>query len=109
MAFIGDIYKEETLVTNYDLTNGATAWTTSNIIQFSNISLQVSYQNVSEQPNVCVYQSNDGVSWDCFYDNLLPIGNDSITIERNNFTGKFIKMDVDDNGIGVISINLVAK
>lgn len=110
MAFIGDIFKEETLVSIYDLTSGPTGWTSSNLIQFSNIALQLTHTSVSDQPRLCAYQSHDEVNWDCFFDGTVPEGTDSLTIERNNFTGKFVRFEVEDNnGIGTIGVKLIAK
>lgn len=110
MAFIGSIYFEETLVTNYDLSNGVSGFTSSNLIQFSNVSIQISHVNVSDQPLICVDQSHDNINWDCIYEELLPVGTDSLTVERTNFTGKYLRFEVkDNNGQGTVSAKLIAK
>lgn len=110
MAFIGAQHTEETLVSGYDLTNGVSGWTSSNLIQFSNISIQLSYSTVINQPTLCVNQSHDNINWDCFYEELLPQGTDSLTIERNNFSGKYIQFVVKDGtGNGTIDVKLIAK
>ncbi len=110
MAFIGAQYFEETLVTNYDLSNGISAFTSSNLIQFRDASIQISHVNVNDQPLICVDHSHDNTNWDCIYEELLPVGTDSLTIERTNFTGKFLRFRIKDtNGEGTVSVNLIAK
>lgn len=110
MAFIGAQYFEETLVTNYDLSNGVSGWTSSNLIQFRDASIQISHVSVDNQPFICIEHSHDNSSWDCIYEELLPFGTDSLTIERTNFTGKFLRFKIKDtNGQGIVSAKLIAK
>lgn len=112
MAFIGDIYLEETLVTNYELGNGDSGFTSSNLIQFGTISVQCNQTNVKNNPTFILEQSHDGIAWDEVFRDYMSDGDGSSTIERNQFTGKFVRLRLIRNGspaTGLVTVKLIAK
>lgn len=112
MAFIGDIYLEETLADSYDLSTGDSGFTSSNLIQFNNVAIQCSQTGATGSPTFILEQSHDGTNWDEIYNAHVSDGDGSSTIERNQFTGKYIKLSITRNGVapsGTMTVKLIAK
>lgn len=111
MAFLPERnFLEETLVSNYDLSNGPTGFTTSDISEFNTLSLQFVYTNVAGTNVFVLEQSNDNTNWsDLSEEYALPVGDGNFIIDKGTFSGKYVKIDVTSTSSGNLTIISLAK
>lgn len=111
MAFLPErTYIDETLVNNYNLSNGTTGFTSSDISKYITISLQFNYSNINGNNEFVIEQSNDSNNWGELGESyLLPIGSGSFIIDKNTFSGKHIRISFKVVNSGSITIKLLAK
>jgi len=111
MAFLPERnFLEETLVTNYDLSNGISAFTSSDFSQFKTVSLQFNYTNSNQNNDFTLEQSNDLINWSDLSEQFtLPVGSGSFVVDKNVFSGKYIRVNFKSVGSGNITIILLGK
>ncbi len=111
MAFLPERnFLEENLVTNYDMSSVPTGFTCSDISKFNTFSLQFIYSSVAGSNIFILEQSNDSNNWsDLSEEYELPIGGGNFIIDKNIFTGKYIKVDLTTTTNGDLTIILLAK
>lgn len=112
MAFLPQRnYKEQTLANSYNLSNGITAFTSDNIAEFNKISLQINTTGLTGSNSFKLEQSSDNFNWTPFNDNtyVLDLGSGSLVIQKNDFSGKYIRVNLNDATNGTLSIFLIAK
>ena len=111
MAFLPERnFLEETLVSNYDLSNGPTGFTTSDISEFNTLSLQFIYTSVAGTNVFVLEQSNDNTNWsDLSEEYELPVSTGNFIIDKGSFSGKYIRVNVSTVGTGTLSVYLLAK
>lgn len=112
MAFLPERnHKEYTLATSYNLSNGASAFTSVDISRFTIISFQIVANSVTGVNTFQLEQSADGTNWvplkDIIYE--LSSGGGSLVIEKSAFSGKYVRLDLIDTDSGTISIFLTCK
>ena len=111
MAFLPQrTFLEEKLVENYDLSNGVSAFTSSDISEFLTFSLQVNYDSIEGSNLFIIEQSNDNVNWSDLSDTLeLPVASGNFFIDKNSFSSKYIRVNFTSTNIGSITIILICK
>jgi len=111
MAFLPERnFLEETLLSSYDLTNGVTAVTSSDISEFNSFSLQFNYSNISGSNLFTLEQSNDNLNWSNLSEEfMIPVGSGNFIIDKTLFTGKYIRVDITTITSGVLTIILLTK
>jgi len=111
MAFLPErTYLEETLTKNYDLSNGPTGFTTSDISEFNTLSLQFIYTSVAGTNVFVLEQSNDNTNWsDLSEEYAIPVGGGNFIIDKGTFSGKYVKIDVTSTTSGNLTIISLAK
>jgi len=111
MAFLPQrTYLEETLVKNYDLSNGITAFTSSDISQYITTSLQVVYTSIQGSTVFVLEQSNDNLNWSEISEEYeFPVGGGNFMIDKGTFSGKYLRVNLKITGNGIVSIYLLAK
>lgn len=112
MAFLPQRnYVEQTLANNYNLGNGLTAFTSVNIAEYNKISFQINTTGLSGSNRFTIEQSSDNVNWIPINDTVynLDSGSGTLTIQKNDFSGKYIRIDLIDAGNGTLTIILIAK
>ena len=111
MAFLPErTYLEETLVSSYDLSNGISAFTSSDISQYITTSLQFVYSNIQGSTIFTLEQSNDNTNWsDLSEEYELPVSTGNFIIDKGSFSGKYIRVNVSTVGTGTLSVYLLAK
>lgn len=111
MAFLPErTYLEETLAKNYDLSNGPTGFTTSDISEFNTLSLQFIYTSAAGTNVFVLEQSNDNTNWsDLSEEYALPVGGGNFIIDKGTFSGKYVKIDVTSTTSGNLTIISLAK
>lgn len=111
MAFLPQrTFLEETIVSNYNLSNGVTSFTSSDISKYLTFSLQFTYTNVLGDNEFILEQSNDSLNWSDlseFY--TIPLGSGNFIIDKNTFSGKYLRINFNTSSIGILTINLLAK
>lgn len=112
MAFLPERnYKEQTLANSYNLTNGITAFTSDSVVEFNKISFQINTTGLAGDTSFRLEQSSDNSKWTPLSEDtyILPLGSGSLVIQKNDFTGKYVRVNLIDTGSGTLSIFLVAK
>ena len=111
MAFLPERnFLEETLVSNYDLSNGPTGFTTSDISEFNTLSLQFIYTSVAGTNVFVLEQSNDNTNWsDLSEEYAIPVGAGNFIIDKGTFSGKYVKINVTSTTSGNLTIISLAK
>lgn len=111
MAFLPEKnFLEETLVSGYSLSNGVTAFTTSDVSKYMTTSLQFIYSSVNDTNEFCLEQSNDSINWSLLSDEyIVPIGSGNFIIDKGTFSGKHLRVNFKITGTGTITIKLLAK
>ena len=111
MAFLPERnFLEETLVSNYDLSNGPTGFTTSDISEFNTLSLQFIYSSVAGSNLFTLEQSNDNTNWsDLSEEFMVPVGGGNFIIDKGVFSGKYVKVNITTTTSGNLSIVSLAK
>lgn len=111
MAFLPEKnYIEETVVNNYDLSNGVTSFTSSDVSKYITLSLQFIYSSTNGDNEFCLEQSSDSVNWGTLSEEyIIPIGSGNFIIDKGTFSGKNIRVRLKKVGIGNITIKLIAK
>lgn len=111
MAFLPErTFLEETLVSNYNLSNGVTSFTTSDVSKYITISLQFTYSSIMDDNEFKLEQSNDSINWsDLSESYLIPLGSGNFIIDKNTFSGKHIRVNFNKTTMGSITIKLLAK
>ena len=109
----GFIKFSQIIIQDYDVTLGSTGFISTEISNFSILAVQFSW-NLSSigTCTLKIQQSINGTDYDDIINSEFTIASNtgSITVERNTFTGKFCRIDVDVTGsIGTISAELLAK
>ena len=111
MAYIPELTAlEEALASSYDLSNGDTTFTSSDIGDYSKINLQFEYSNISGENTFVIEQSVDNINWTEIsevYDFINGSGN--FMIDKSEFTAKYVRVNVSTATSGVITITLLAK
>jgi len=111
MAFLPErTFLEENLATNYDLSNGITGFTSSDLSKYLTFSVHVVYSSVAGSNLFILEQSNDNSNWSNLSEQYeLPVGNGNFIIDKGTFSGKYIKINFDSTSSGDVSIILLAK
>lgn len=111
MAFLPEKnFLEETLTSGYSLSNGVTAFTTSDVSKYRTVSIQFIYTSINGDNEFCIEQSNDSINWSYLSeDYTVPIGNGNFIIDKNTFSGKHLRINFKIVGSGTITIKLLAK
>lgn len=111
MAFLPERnFLEETIANTYDLSNGATGFTTSDISEFNTLSLQFVYNGISDSNIFILEQSNDNVNWSEISETYeLPVGNGNFIIDKSTLTTKYVKVNFLTTGSGTITIKSIVK
>ena len=111
MAFLPErTFLEENLATNYDLSNGITGFTSSDLSKYLTFSVHVVYSSVAGSNLFILEQSNDNSNWSNLSKQYeLPVGNGNFIIDKGTFSGKYIKINFDSTSSGDVSIILLAK
>jgi hypothetical protein len=111
MAFLPEKnFLEETIISGYSLSNGVTAFTSSDVSRYTTISLQFVYNNINGNTEFCLEQSNDNINWGLLSENYsIPIGSGNFTIDKGMFTGKHVRVNLKTSGVGNLTIKLLAK
>lgn len=111
MAFLPQrTFLEETIVSNYNLSNGVTSFTSSDISKYLTFSLQFTYTNIAGDNEFILEQSNDSINWGNLSDvHKLPLGSGNFIIDKNTFSGKYIRINILNTNLGTLTINLLAK
>ena len=112
MAFLPQRnYVEQTLASSYNLSTGITAFTSDNIAEYNKISFQISVVGASGTNRFEIEQSSDNTTWvpvnDTTY--VLDSGGGDILIQKNDFSGKYVRINLLDAGNGTLTIILIAK
>ena len=111
MAFLPEKnFLEQTLISGYSLSNGVTAFTSSDISKYMTISLQFQYSSVNGDTEFCLEQSNDNTNWSLLSDEyIIPIGSGNFVIDKGTFSGKYLRVNFKLVGTGNLTIKLLAK
>ena len=111
MAYIPELLAtEEVLASAYDLSNGKTVFTSTDISDYNKINLQFSYANVSGENVFVVEQSNDNISWLAISESHdLANGTGTFAIDKSEFTAKYVRVCLTTATTGTLTINLIAK
>lgn len=111
MAFLPEkTYFEETLVSGYSLSNGATAFTSSDVSKYITLSIQFIYSNSNGDNEMVIEQSNDSINWSELSESYrLPVGSGNFIIDKNTFSGKHIRISFKTVGSGSITIKILSK
>ena len=93
MAFLPERnFLEETLVSNYDLSNGTSGFTTSDISEFNTLSLQFIYSSVAGSNLFTLEQSNDNTNWsDLSEEFMVPVGGGNDGTMTNMSSGSIVE------------------
>jgi len=111
MAFLPEKnFLEETIANSYDLSNGITAFTSSELSKYMTISIQFNYTNIQGENEFIIEQSNDGTNWTELSENYsLPIGTGNFIIDKGVYSAKYIRVNFKITNNGIIIIKLLAK
>lgn len=112
MAFLPQRnFVEDILANNYNLNNGTTAFTSTNIAEYNTFSIQVNTTGLSGSNRFVLEQSNDGSNWIPINEDIyvLDLGSGSLSIQKTNFSGKYLRVRLLDAGNGTITIILISK
>ena len=112
MAFLPQRnYVEDTLVNSYNLNNGLTAFTSSNIADYNTISIQINANGLSGSNRFILEQSNDNSNWIALNSDIyvLDNGTGTLSIQKSNFAAKYLRVRLLDAGNGTITIILISK
>jgi hypothetical protein len=111
MAFLPDkTFLEETICNNYNLSNGVSAFTSSDVSKYITLSIQVCYTNIQGNNEFVLEQSNDSTNWaDLSQNYTLPVGSGNFIIDKGTFSGKHIRLNLKVASRGLITIKLLAK
>lgn len=111
MAFLPEKnYLEETIFSNYDLSLGTTAFTTSDLSRFKTFSIQFIYSGTNSNNLFKLEQSNDNTNWsDLSEEYEIPVGTGNWVIDKINFSGKYIRTNISIVSSGYLTAKLLAK
>lgn len=111
MAFLPEKnFLEQTLISGYSLSNGVTAFTSSDISKYMTISLQFQCSSINGDTEFCLEQSNDSTNWSLLSDEyVIPIGSGNFIIDKGTFSGKYLRVNLKLVGTGNLTIKLLAK
>ena len=112
MAFLPQRnYVEETLANSYNLSLGSTNFDSGNIADYNKFSLQVNTVGLSGTNRFRIEQSADGTNWVPINDTIyvLDNGGGSIVVQKNDFSGKYVRVNLIDAGAGTLTIILIMK
>lgn len=111
MAFLPQRnYKEETLVSNYDLSSGLSAFTSSDLSEFNTLSVQFIYSTVVGSNIFNLEQSNDSTNWSDLSENYeLPVSDGNFIIDKGTFSGKYVRVSITSSGEGTLTLKVLAK
>ena len=115
MAFLPvSNFLEETLLSSYNVSGGATAASSSDCVEFNRFSLQIIYASIVGESSFILEQSNDGTVWDEVdsIDYSIPRGTGSFTLDKQYFSGKNLRINLSTSGTGnsgTVTAKLVMK
>jgi hypothetical protein len=112
MAYIPELLGlEETLATSYNLANGATTFSSSDISAYNKFSLQFTCTGFKGQTDIRLEQSLDGASWDIIENSEISLtaSNCEITLQQQNWISKYLRVNLLNTSTGTINIYLLAK
>lgn len=111
MAFLPEKnFLEETIANNYDLSNGVTNFTSSDLSKYTTVSLQFNYTNIVGDNTFILEQSNDNSNWGELSESYnLPTESGTFIIDKTLFSGKYLRANFSITSSGFITINLLAK
>jgi hypothetical protein len=112
MAFLPQRnFVEETLVNSYNLSAGISAFTSTNISDYNIISFQINANGINGNTTFVLEQSLDNINWTPISEDVyfLDNGSGSLTIQKSNFSGKYIRLRLTNAGSGTISVFLLSK
>ena len=111
MAFLPEIASfEEQIISAYDLSTGGNVFTSSDIAQFKSFSLHFNCTDVSGNNTFFIEQSNDNTNWsNVSPEDTLPIGNSNFIIDKQFFSGKYLRIEFITNETGTVDCVLIAK
>jgi hypothetical protein len=111
MAYIPELTAlEEALASSYDLSNGDTTFTSSDIGDYTKVNLQFSYSSVQGENVFVIEQSVDNTNWveiSETYD--LVNGSGTFIIDKSEFTAKYMRVNLSTATAGTLTITLLAK
>ena len=112
MAYIPEkIAFQETLASSYDLSNGETTFTSSEISEYNKFSVQFTCTNFKGQTTIRLEQSLNGSNWDIIENSEITLtpSNCDITLQQMNWMSKYVRVNILTTDSGVINIYLLAK
>ena len=112
MAYIPPLQSlSETLASSYDLSSSPANFTSTDLSQYSKISIQIIGNSLSKFVTFKLFQSNDNVNFDELDDAdvILQPGNNSVTLEKSVFSGKYLRLRLISSSSGTATIELLAK
>ena len=111
MAYIPELLTtEEVLASNYNLSNGANIFTSSDISDYNKFNLQFSYSGVQGENLFVIEQSTDNVNWIEISEKYdLVNGTGTFIIDKSEFTAKYVRVNLDTANTGTLTITLLAK
>lgn len=112
MAFLPERnYVEQTLVSNYPLSSGSSAFTSNDISRYKIISFQLIATSITGINKFVLEQSSDGINWVSLKDNTYEIGSGggTLIIEKSNFSGKYVRFRFTETDSGSVTIYLISK
>jgi hypothetical protein len=111
MAFLPErTFLEENLATNYDLSNGITGFTSSDLSKYLTFSVHFVYSSVAGSNIFVLEQSNDNTNWSNLSEEYeLPVGSGNFIIDKGTFSGKYVRANFSSSASGNVSIVLLAK
>lgn len=111
MAYIPELTAlEEALASSYDLSNGDTTFTSSDIGDYTKVNLQFSYSGIQGENVFVIEQSVDNTNWveiSETYD--LVNGSGTFIIDKSEFTAKYMRVNLSTATAGTLTITLLAK
>lgn len=111
MAFLPERnFFEENLTTAYDLSLGISNFNSSDISKFTSFSLQFTCTDVIGSNTFCIEQSLDQLNWSLLSDDSeIPTGDSNFFIDKQFFSGKYLRICLVTTNSGLLTINLLAK
>ena len=87
-----------------------TSSVSSDISDYTKVSLQFSYSGIDGSNIIQLQQSNNNLQWSDLGDRFeFPIGTGNFTIDKSFFSAKYLKIDLPSVNSGTISTTLIAK
>lgn len=112
MAYVPELQNFlETLASSYNLSLGATSFTSSDLSQYSKLSIQLTGSSLGGETTISISQSNNNINFDTLNGTTLSItsSSPSATLEKSFFSAKYLRVQLIAVGTGNITIQILAK